>query len=113
MIYELNEAQNAEFDTPLLKIFAKSFINFQHSSPCTSKRKLYRYFEPLDTKQIPEKDILFGEDREKTYKILIADFKACLMAHEFDKFFENKTYYWESKTIPNLIILKKWLSSAI
>lgn len=110
MVYELNDVQNTEFDTPLLKIFAKSYLNFQHSSPCTSKRKLYRYFEPIPDDQLPENDILFGADRETTYKELLCEFRACLMAHEFDKFFENKTHYWKSKTIPGLIILRKWLA---
>ena len=108
----LSPEQLEEFDTPMLQNFAKAYLEFQHSSPCTSKRKLFKYFEPLSTEELEENEILFGADREKTYQTLLAEFKVCIVAKEFDKFFQqkNKTLYWQSKTLPKLVILKKWLS---
>lgn len=106
----LTEEQALEFDTPLLQIFAKSFIVFQNSSPCTAKRKLYRYFEPLKDDQLSNDSILYGPDREKSYNELLSNFKACKMANEFDKFFIDKKHHWQSESIPRLIILKEWLS---
>ena len=108
---ELTADMIAEFDTPILKSFLDAYIAFIHSSPCTVKRKLYRYFEPLKTDELSEHDILYGEDREKTYDKLIAEFKVCIMTRAFDKFFSQPktTLYWQSKSIPRLVILKKWL----
>lgn len=108
---ELTDEQKAEFDTPLLQAFARSYLRFAHSSPCTAKRKLYKYFEPLHENELSENDILFGPDREKEYAGLIADFKACLIVRAFDKFFdEQHNQHWTSKTIPRLVLLKKWIT---
>lgn len=109
----LTPEQEAEFDTPLLRAFAKSYLKFRHSSPYTTNRKLFRYFEPLAADQLPEKCNLYGDDREEAYKTLIADFRACIMAHAFDALFENKTYYWQSETMPGLVLLRKWLTAKI
>ena len=105
----LTPAQEREFGTPLLQAFAKSYIAFQRSSPYTTRRKLFRYFEPLSVDELPERDALFGADREEAYKALMKDFEACLMVGAFDNLFEGKNHYWRSETLPKLVILKKWL----
>ena len=112
MVTKLTNDMLEEFDTPILQSFAKAYLAFMYSSPCTAKRKLYKYFEPLKTEELSEYCILYGQDREKTYEALIAEFKACIMVKAFDKFFDDpkKTKYWQSKSIPKLIILKKWLT---
>lgn len=105
----LTAEQEQEFGTDLLKAFARSFIAFRRSSPYTTKRKLFRYFEPLPAEKLTEREILFGTNREKAYRELMHDFKACLAVGAFDALFGDKHYYWRSETVPGLVILRKWL----
>ena len=107
----LSEDQMSEFTTPVLQNFAKAFIKFQHSSPATTTKKSFKYFEPLPVEQLSDKDILYGEDREKTYKDLMFLFRLCIMSNQFDNFFKNKNLYWQSQTIPNLVLMRKWCIS--
>ena len=108
---ELSESQMSEFTTPVLQNFAKAFIKFQHSSPATTNKKVFKYFEPLPIEQLSDRDILYGENREETYKDLMFLFRLCCMSNQFDKFFENKNLYWQSQTIPNLVLMRKWCIS--
>ena len=110
---ELTPEQLEEFDTPILQIFLKSYLRFRHSSPYTSHRKLFRFFEPMKPEELSEQDNLYGINRKAAYKTLIDNFRACKAMHEFDKFFENKTYHWQSSSTPSLILLKSWLSANI
>jgi hypothetical protein len=107
----LSELQMSEFTTPVLQNFAKAFIKFQHSSPATTNKKVFKYFEPLPIEQLSDNDILYGADREETYKDLMFLFRLCIMSNQFDKFFENKNLYWQSQTIPNLVLMRKWCIS--
>lgn len=103
--------QAAEFPTPLLRAFAESYLRFRYSSPCTAKRPAYRYFEPLKENEMADADILYGPDREAAYDRLMADFSACRIAKEFDRYLSSpKTrIWWKSATVPGLILFKKWL----
>lgn len=107
----LTPEQEAEFGTPMLRAFLKSYLRFRHSSPYTTKRKIFRYFEPAPAGQLSEKDLLYGADREETYKALMADFRACVVAREFDGLFNGRTYHWQSETVPGLVLLRKWIDA--
>ena len=107
--WTLTEEQEKEFDTPLLQEFARNFLRFQHSSPCTTNRKRFRYFEPLKEEDLTDDEVIYGYDREKAYSELMTSFKVCRIAGEFDKFFVNKKLYWQSKTMTKIVIMKKWL----
>jgi len=108
----LTDEQRAECSSPRLQLFALAFLRFQKSSPYTTERKLFRYFEPLKTEQLEERDILFGSDREQTYRDLMTEFKACLFTHAFDRFFDDAhKHYYKFQTIPGLIIFKKWVDA--
>lgn len=105
----LTEAQEQEFNTPILQNFAKAYLKFQHSSPVTTNRKLFRYFEPLPVEKLNDDDILYGPNRDEAYKELIFLFRLCVMSGQFTPFFKDKNLYWQSKTMPNLVIMKKWI----
>jgi len=110
---KLTDEQMSEFNTPALQDFAIAFIDFLHSSPYTTNRKVFHYFKPLDADQLTEKENLYGLDRNKAYAELIKAFRICLMIRAFDGFFKNKNLYWQSTTIPKLVILKKWLNEPV
>lgn len=106
---ELSEAQILEFNTPHLQEFALNYLKFLHSSPCTSKRRVYKYFRPLSSEELPDDEILYGADREKAYDALMASFQVCRVSGEFAVLFGNRNLYWKSRTVPGLIILKEWI----
>lgn len=105
----LTDPQKEEFPTPKLQEFALAYLEFIHSSPCTAKRKKYRYFEPLPEEKLSKQEILYGKDREKTYNALMVKYELCRVMGEFSLLFGDKNLYWKSKTIPGLVIIKKWL----
>jgi hypothetical protein len=108
--FTLTKEQTEEFDHILLQNFAKAYLNFIHSSPATTNRKSFRYFMPLSEKDLDEKYILYGKNREETYEDLIFVFNMCIQNKMFDRYFDdNHTLYWQSKTIPKLIIKKEWI----
>lgn len=107
----LSPEQAAEFPTPALAEFALAYLVFLHSSPCTSKRRTFPYFAaPADT-GMSDDDVLFGPDREDAYKRLMWSFRKCQRARELDRYFDAAhNQYWESASIPGLVLLKEWAS---
>jgi len=106
--YELTDEQKSEFNTENLQKFANAYLNFMHSSPYTSKRKVWGYFSPPNEEHADENDILYGCNRDQAYKELMSIFSLCRFLNEFDPLFGDKTLYWKSKTLPGLVLLKKW-----
>lgn len=113
LTYALTDEQLQEFNTENLQKFALAYLNFMHSSPYTSKRKLWGYFSPPDEEHADDNDILYGANREAAYKELMSIFGLCKFLNEFEPLFENKTLYWKSSTIPGLVLLRKWFIAPI
>ena len=108
---KLTAEQQNEFYTPTMKEFAESYLDFMHSSPYTSKQKVFKYFQPPKTEDMTNEDLMFGEQRDKAYNRLMANFRVCLFVGDFENFFnEKRNIYYQSKTIPTLVIFRKWLS---
>lgn len=104
----LTDEQNLEFDSENLKQFAKAYLDYLHSTPLFTTKKKYKFFPPAAKPS--EHDVLFGKNREESYKKLMDLFNLCILYKEFDKFFEGtKHHFWRSKTIPEIVIFKKWL----
>lgn len=107
----LTAEQQAEFATPDLAAFALAYLTFQHSSPCTQKTPSYRYFAAPDEAHALEDDVLFGPNRENAYKDLMLRFNDCRKKQSFVPFFDAAhNQYYESRTIPGLVLLKEWAS---
>lgn len=111
-MHTLTPEQATEFDTPALREFALAYLEFQTSSPYTTSKKFFKYFEPLKPDELTDHDILFGRDRDQAYAELLMCFNICKANNEFDRFFDEKhKIYFKFKTIPTLIIFKKWLTA--
>lgn len=105
----LTPEQAAEFPGPLLSAFALAWLSFRRSSPCTTEKTLFKYFPVPKAEDMAEDDVLYGPDREQAYKALMWAFRRCQRAHAFDPYFgPGRTQYYESTTLPGLVLLKEW-----
>lgn len=109
----LSPAQQAEFPGENLSRFALDYIAFQRSSPETTKKKNFAYFAAPDAGSMDEDDVLYGDDREACYKRLMWSFRKCQRARAFDRYFDAAhNQFYESSTVPGLVLLKEWTSEA-
>lgn len=105
---ELTQNQLKEFDSENLKTFAEKFLDYNHSTPLFATKINYKFFAPA--RKPSEHDILYGKNRDTAYDELMDIFSLCVLANEFNKFFaDNDYHFWRSKTIPEIVIFKKWL----
>lgn len=101
-----------EFPTPRLAAFAAAWQSFQRSSPVTAARASFPYFSAPDADHMDENDVLYGRDRNEAYGELMDAFTACRKAGEFGRFFDaSHTRYWESRSLPGLVLLSQWAKS--
>ncbi len=108
----LNETQLAEFPTEPLRGFAKAYLDYQRSSPCTAKKKRYAYFTAPNADHMQEDYVLFGPDRDEAHASLMRSFRSCRQRMEFDRYFDERhSQYFESKSIPGLVVTKEMLAS--
>lgn len=117
MAYEppaLSQEQIAEFPGDLLSAFALAWLEFQRSSPCTTAKTSFRYFQAPKAENMAEDDVLFGPDRELAHKRLVHAFRACQRARAFDRYFDAAhAQFYESATLPGLVLLKEWAHEEI
>lgn len=105
---KLSNAQLNEFDSENLQNFAIKYLEYAHSTPLFSTKTRYKFFKPTDKPS--DHDILYGKNRESAYNELMESFNKCILLQEFNKFFENNNHhFWRSKTIPEIVIFKKWV----
>lgn len=105
----LSPEQALEFPGDLLGRFALAWISFRRSSPCTSEKRSFPYFQAPREEDMAEADILYGPDRELAYRNLMHAFRSCQRARAFDPYFDAAhNQYYESGTIPGLVLLKEW-----
>lgn len=110
----LSPEQAAEFPGELLNRFAQAWLTFRHSSPCTSDKRTFQYFQTPSEQDMAEPDILYGPDRELSYRQLLGAFRACQRARAFDRYFDPAhNQYYESGTMPGLVLLKEWISEQV
>ena len=107
----LTPEQAAEFPTDSLQAFAKAYLDYQRSSPCTAKKSRYAYFTAPKAEDMCEDYVLFGPDREQAHAALMRAFRACRQRMDFDRYFDEKhAQYFESKSIPGLVVTKEMLA---
>lgn len=105
---KLSRDQLQEFDSENLQAFAIKYLEYAHSTPLFSSRKIFKFFQPKANPS--EHDILYGKNREIAYDELMDAFNNCVLLNEFNKFFDGTTHhFWRSKTIPEIVIFKKWI----
>lgn len=105
----LSPEQAAEFPGQLLSGFALAWLTFRRSSPCTTKKASFQYFTAPGEQGMSEEDVLYGPERDASYKSLMWHFRRCQRAHAFDRYFDAAhNQYYESKTLPGLVLLKEW-----
>ena len=105
---KLSQKQLQEFDSESLQTFAIKYLEYLHSTPLFSTKTRYKFFKP--TAKPSDHDILYGKNREIAYNELMDAFNQCILLQEFNKFFEDNNYhFWRSKTIPEIVIFKKWV----
>lgn len=106
--------QLAEFPGELLSGFIAAWLEFRHSSPCTTEKTSFKYFPLPKAEDMSEDDVLYGPDRELAYRKLMWAFRKCQRAHAFDRYFDAAhAQYYESATLPGLVLLKEWASEPV
>ena len=107
----LSPEQKAEFPGPDLERFALAWVTFRRSSPCTTDKASFRYFTAPKAEEMDEDDILFGPDRNLAHKALMQAFRRCQRMRLFDRYFDPAhAQFYESRTLPGLVLLKEWAS---
>ena len=104
ILYEMNPVQITELIEYLYKCYKYSCP----SERSDSKRKCY--FKALSADELTDEQMIFGGNRE-LMQCQLEGFVLCaiLMNHlKWEDLTEEK-WYWQSKTEPDLIILKQWI----
>lgn len=114
MTRSLTDAQLNEFPAGPLAEFAAAWLEFQHSSPCTTEKASFRYFSAPKAENMAEHDVLYGPDRGAAYKKLMWAFRRCQRQKLFDPYFgPGHTKYYESQSIKGLVLLSQWTQEQV
>lgn len=110
----LSAAQKDEFPGPDLERFALAWLAFRRSSPCTTDKASFKYFTAPKAEEMDEDDVLFGPDRVLAHKALVQAFRRCQRLKLFDRYFDAAhAQFYESRTLPGLVLLKEWTSEQV
>lgn len=89
------------------------FNCYCHSVPSQrSDNKHRKYFRALPEKELSDTDMLYGKSRELA-QVELEMFVLCQMIQgtlKWEDFAEEKNWFWQSPSLPSLIMLKKWFS---
>ena len=99
-----------EEDDPLLNIEI-NYVHYKYSIPSErSDSKQRHYFNALPEKALSADDLLYGEDRESAQARLELHLLACILSGAL--VWDEKTmgtWFWQSKSDPDLVILRQWI----
>lgn len=110
----LSPDQAAEFPGAELGALALSWLEFQRSSPCTTKKTAWPYFTAPDENAMSEDDVLYGPDREAAHKKLIWSLRRCQRAGLLSRYFDPAhAQFYESATMPGFVLLKEWAAEQV
>lgn len=101
-----------QYDRPLEQI-ERLYDRYRHSVPSErSDNKRRAYFRALSEDKLSDDDMLYGTPREVA-QIELELFILCQMLQntlQWDDF-ANGQWFWQSPTLPSLILLKKWFTN--
>lgn len=90
------------------------FDLYRHSVPSQrSDNKHRKYFRALPEKELSDEDMLYGTPRELA-QVELELFVLCQILQnslQWDDFAGEKQWFWQSSSLPSLIMLKKWFSN--
>lgn len=90
------------------------FNSYRHSVPSQrSDNKHCKYFRALPEKELSDEDMLYGTPRELA-QVELELFVLCQILQnslQWDDFAGEKQWFWQSPSLPSLIMLKKWFSN--
>ena len=105
----LSPEQEKEFPGEAVKAFALAWLTFQRSSPCTSDKIRFKYFQAPAAEKMAEDDVLYGPDRDLAYRRLMHAFRRCQRLRAFDPYLgPGHTQYYQSETLPGLAVMAEW-----
>lgn len=89
------------------------FRRYSHSVPSQrSDDKHRKYFRALPDKELSDEDMFYGLPRELA-QVELEMFVLCQMIQgtlKWEDFAREKNWFWQSPSLPSLIMLKKWFS---
>lgn len=89
------------------------FHRYRHSVPSQrSDDKHRKYFRALSERELSDDDMLYGTLRELA-QVELEMFVLCQMIQgtlKWGDFAGEKQWFWQSPSLPSLIMLKKWFS---
>lgn len=90
------------------------YYNYNHSVPSQRNDNKHRkYFRALSEKELSDVDMLYGKPRELA-QVELELFVLCQILQnslQWDDFAGEKQWFWQSPSLPSLIMLKKWFSN--
>lgn len=101
-----------QYDRPLEQI-ERLYDRYRHSVPSErSDNKRRTYFRALPEDKLSDDDMLYGTPREVA-QIELELFVLCQILQNILQWddFANGQWFWQSPTLPSLILLKKWFTN--
>ena len=90
------------------------FNRYRHSVPSQRNDNKHRkYFRALPERELSDEDMLYGKPRELA-QVELELFVLCQILQnslQWDDFAGEKQWFWQSPSLPSLIMLKQWFSN--
>ena len=88
----------------------KLYANYKVSYPSEHSRKYYDYFKALSVEELSMNELVNGEERTLARARLEVSFLAWVLNGSL-KWYDDSKWFWQSKSDPELIILKEWVKN--
>ena len=99
--------EELNFNLPTLEAFYDMYKNSMPSERSESKRRLY--FKALPFDELTDEQLVNGLPREYAMACLEGYILCKILTGKFVWKDEYGSWYWQSKTYPDLVILKQWI----
>ena len=102
------EVEGNSVERPLEEL-EKLYLNFKRSYPSDrSHYHMHDYFKALKAEDLSDAELVNGEERTVARAKLEANF-LCWVLNGSLTWGNNKNWFWQSPSEPDLVILKEWV----
>lgn len=109
-LINLREIEMPEYNTDVMTEIESKYENYKHSIPSErSERHRRKYFKALPEKELSDKDMMYGEQREVARCRLELFILMSIVSGKLTWREEWGTWFWQSDYDKDLIIFRQWV----
>lgn len=98
-----------DMETSVFSHIEELYHAYKYSTPSYVSSEMSSYFTALSSEELNEYYFLTGEQRHIA-QVKLEAYIACLKVKGLIEWTDNTSWFWQSKTDPDLVLLKKWVA---